>query len=86
MEKSYGSNLKMTLNWSVVNRAMDILSPIDFKTNKFLLQFCKWLEDAVNAGLPEPRNCALSTADKNGKPYISDLFFFLLQRSSALFL
>ncbi|XXG86501.1 hypothetical protein AAC387_Pa11g1384 [Persea americana] len=31
-------------------------------------QFCKWLEDAVNAGLPEPRNCALSTADKNGKP------------------
>ncbi|RWR92479.1 pyridoxine/pyridoxamine 5'-phosphate oxidase 1, chloroplastic isoform X1 [Cinnamomum micranthum f. kanehirae] len=37
-----------------------MVNPID--------KFCKWLEDAVNAGLPQPRNFALSTADKNGKP------------------
>ncbi|KAF3773362.1 Pyridoxine/pyridoxamine 5'-phosphate oxidase 1 [Nymphaea thermarum] len=35
----------------------------------YMLQFSKWFEDAVAAGLREPNAMALSTADKNGKPY-----------------
>ncbi|XP_031493078.1 pyridoxine/pyridoxamine 5'-phosphate oxidase 1, chloroplastic isoform X3 [Nymphaea colorata] len=33
-----------------------------------MIQFNKWFEDAVAAGLREPNAMALSTADKNGKP------------------
>jgi len=33
-----------------------------------LVQFEKWLNDAINATLPEPTAMILSTADKNAKP------------------
>ncbi|KAL5982346.1 Pyridoxine/pyridoxamine 5'-phosphate oxidase 1, chloroplastic [Asimina triloba] len=32
-------------------------------------QFNKWFDDAVAAGLPEPNAMALSTANKDGRPY-----------------
>jgi len=35
-----------------------------------LLQFMKWLEDAVIAGVPDPSAMALSTAGADGKPSV----------------
>jgi len=34
------------------------------------LQFLKWLDDAVNAGVPDPTAMALATAGKQGKPSV----------------
>jgi pyridoxamine 5'-phosphate oxidase len=34
----------------------------------WLVQFERWLDDAVNAGLPEPNATVLATADDTGRP------------------
>lgn len=38
------------------------------------MQFQKWFDDAMTAGLKEPNAMALSTTGKDGKPWVSHGF------------
>lgn len=56
------------------------------------MQFRKWFDDALTAGLHEPNAMALSTANKDGKPYTAFLlrrfffFFVLFLRNRILYI
>lgn len=43
--------------------------------NLDFLQFQKWFDDAMVAGLKEPNAMALSTTGKDGKPWVSHVAF-----------
>jgi NAD(P)H-hydrate epimerase len=42
------------------------------------LQFRKWFDEALAAGLREPNAMALSTVGKDGKPYVALRLLFIV--------
>ncbi|KAL8465295.1 hypothetical protein ACS0TY_034702 [Phlomoides rotata] len=47
------------------------------------VQFQKWLDDAMEAGLKEPKIMSLSTANKDGKPYVSSILLPFFTKNNS---